>query len=132
MLTEQRDIDAPAFVAWRLLIDTRQWPNWGPSVRAVDVPARCIGPGTRGRVQTAAGLWLPFEITDWQPDRYWDWRISGIPATGHAVEPTGPNRCRVRFMIPRWAPFYRPVCRRALRRIAALAEGRDGAGRSDP
>ena len=132
MLTEQRDIDAPACVAWRLLIDTRQWPNWGPSVRAVDVPARCIGPGTRGRVQTAAGLWLPFEITDWQPDRYWDWRISGIPATGHAVEPTGPNRCRVRFMIPRWAPFYRPVCRRALRRIAALAEGRDGAGRSDP
>jgi len=132
MLTEQRDIAAPASVAWRLLIDTQQWPNWGPSVRAVDAPVRYVSPGVRGRVQTAVGLWVPFEITDWQPERHWAWRVGGVPATGHAVEPIGPNRCRVRFVIPRWAPFYRPVCRQALRRIAVLAEGRDGSGRSDP
>jgi hypothetical protein len=76
----------------------------------------------RGRVQTATGLWLPFEITHWEPERAWTWRVAGVPATGHRVEPLGPQRCRVSFLIPRWAPFYRPVCRSALRRIAALAK----------
>jgi hypothetical protein len=132
MLNEQRDIDASASVAWQLLIDTRQWPNWGPSVRAVDAPVHCIGPGVRGQVQTATGLWVPFEITDWQAERYWAWRVGGVPATGHAVEHIGPNRCCVRFLIPRWAPFYRQVCRQALRRIAELAEDRGGSGRSEP
>jgi hypothetical protein len=132
MLTEQRDINAPASAAWQFLVDTQEWPSWGPSVCAVDAPARCIGPGVRGRVQTAAGLWLPFQITDWQPERYWAWRIGGIPATGHGVEPIGPQRCRVRFLIPPWAAFYRPVCRQALRRLAALAEGRGGPGTTDP
>jgi hypothetical protein len=132
MLNEQRDIDASASVAWQLLTDTRQWPNWGPSVRAVDAPVHCIGPGVRGRVQTATGLWVPFEITDWQAERYWAWRVGGVPATGHAVESIGPKRCRVRFLIPRWAPLYRPVCRQALVRIAELAEDRGGSGRSEP
>jgi hypothetical protein len=122
MHTEHRTVDAPAGLAWRLLIDTDEWPRWGPSVRAVDAPARCIGPGARGRVQSAAGLWLPFVITDWEPGRAWAWRVAGIPATGHRVAPIGPQRCRVSFLIPRWAPFYRPVCRSALERIAALAE----------
>lgn len=122
MPTEERDIDAPASVAWQLLIDTDEWPGCGPSVRAVETLRRSIGPELHGRAQTAAGLWLPFEITDWQPERYWAWRVGGVAATGHGVEPVGAYRCRVRFLIPRWAPFYRPVCRQALRRIAALAE----------
>jgi hypothetical protein len=122
MHTEHRDIHAPASVAWRLLVDTSEWPRWGPSVRAVEAPSRVIGPGMRGRVQTATGLWLPFEITHWEPERAWTWRVAGVPATGHRVEPLGPQRCRVSFLIPRWAPFYRPVCRSALRRIAALAK----------
>jgi len=122
MHTEQRDIDAPASVAWRLLVDTGEWPRWGPSVRAVEAPSRVIGPDMRGRVKTATGLWLPFEITHWEPERAWTWRVAGVPAAGHRVEPLGPQRCRVSFLIPRWAPFYRPVCRSALRRIAALAK----------
>jgi len=122
MQSECLEIAAPASVAWRLLVDTHEWPRWGPSVRAVAAPARCIGPGVHGRVQTAAGLWLPFQITDWRPERYWAWRVGGVAATGHGVEPIDPRRCRVCFLIPRWAPFYRPICRQALRRIAALAE----------
>ena len=120
MLRETLDIAAPASVAWQLLTDTHEWPRWGPSVRAVDSPQRLIGPGVQGRVQTAAGLWLPFAITDWEPDRAWAWRVAGLPATGHRVEPLAPHRCRVSFLIPRWAPFYRPVCRAALARIAEL------------
>jgi hypothetical protein len=118
MYAESRDIDASPRAVWHLLIDTTEWPRWGPSVRAVDSPQQLIAPGLRGRVQTSPGLWLPFEITDWQPDRSWAWRVGGVPATGHQVEPLGPKRCRVSFLIPKWAPFYVPVCRAALRRIA--------------
>jgi hypothetical protein len=118
MPTVSLDIEAPAHAAWRLLVDTREWPHWGPSVRAVDTPAALIGPGMRGRIQTPARLWLAFEITAWEPDRFWAWRVGGVLATGHRVIPTGSDRCRVRFVIPPWAPFYRPVCSAALRRIA--------------
>jgi uncharacterized protein YndB with AHSA1/START domain len=121
MLEVAATLDAPAAVAWRLLTDTDAWPRWGPSVRAVDAPARFITAGMRGRVQTSLGFWLPFEITDWQADRHWAWKVAGIPATGHTVTPTGPDACRVTFTVPAWAPFYVPVCRAALRKLNALA-----------
>jgi hypothetical protein len=121
MLCEALDLDAPARVAWRLLIDTHEWTRWGPSVRAVESPQRLIGPGVRGRVQSAPGLWLPFVITDWEADRGWAWRVGGVPATGHRVEALAADRCRVSFLIPAWAPFYRPICRTALRLIAERA-----------
>ncbi|MEY6433641.1 SRPBCC family protein [Thioalkalicoccus limnaeus] len=119
-----RIIDAPADVAWRILIDTREWPIWGPSVRAVEAPASLIGPGMHGRIQTRIGLWLPFEITDWEPQRAWAWRVADIEATGHRVDPLGPGRCRVTFEIPRWAPFYDWVCQAALRRIEERTRAR--------
>ena len=121
MLEVSATIASSAAVAWGLLTDTHAWPQWGPSVRAVDSPARFITAGTRGRVQSAVGVWLPFEITHWEEGRAWCWRVAGIPATGHLIEATGPDRCRVTFSIPAWAPFYRPVCRSALRAIAGLA-----------
>jgi hypothetical protein len=122
MLRTTARIAAPAPRLWQLLIDTHAWPQWGPSVRAVDAPARCIGPGMRGRVRTAPGLWPPLEISDWEEGRAWAWRVGGVPATGHTVTPAGPDACRVTFTIPAWAPFYVPVCRLALRRLDALAE----------
>jgi hypothetical protein len=122
-----RIIAAPAGVAWRILIDTREWPIWGPSVRAVEAPAQLICPGMRGRIQTPLGLWLPFEITRWEPEHAWSWRVAGAEATGHRVTPLGPGRCRVTFEIPRWAPFYRPVCDAALRRIETRATAFAGA-----
>lgn len=121
MIQTHLEIPAPAAVAWRLLTDTEAWPRWGPSVRAVDAPARYIGPGLRGRVRTAAGLWLPFEITDWEAGARWGWRVASVPATGHIVTSIGPDRCRVTFAVPSWAPFYVPVCRTALRRLRDLA-----------
>ena len=120
-LSTSAQIHAPAAVAWALLTDTHAWSQWGPSVRAVDAPARFITAGTRGRVQTTLGLWLPFEITDWEEGRAWAWRVGGLPATGHLIEATGPDSCRVTFTIPAWAPFYLPVCRAALRAMGRLA-----------
>jgi hypothetical protein len=116
-------LDVPAALAWRLLIDTHAWLQWGPSVRAVEAPQRFICAGMRGRVQTTPGLWLPFEITDWEEGRAWAWRVAGIPATGHRVTPVTESSCRVAFTIPRWATLYVPVCRIALRRIASLSAG---------
>ncbi len=121
MFETRKVIDASAAVAWQLLTDTQAWPQWGPSVRAVDCAARFIGPGARGRVRTAAGLWLPFEVTGWEFGRYWSWSVARVPATGHRVVPLGPAACEVAFTVPTWAPFYLPVCSAALRRLGELA-----------
>lgn len=125
MPQSQLELPTSAATAWRLLIDTETWPQWGPSVRAVDAPERLIGPGLRGRVQTVAGFWLPFEITRWRPGRDWAWHVAGLPATGHLVEPLAPSRCRVTFTVPSWAPLYLPVCGAALRRLHSLARKLD-------
>ena len=114
-------IHTRAEIVWRLLIDTTAWPNWGPSVRAVDCPTRLVGPGVSGRVQTAVGVWLPFSIAEWVPGRFWSWKVAGVSATGHTVIATDRNSCDAIFTVPRWAPFYLPVCRRALHRLAILA-----------
>jgi len=114
-------VDAPADRAWDLLCDTDRWPEWGPSVRAVDCEGRSIEAGRRGRVRTVGGLWLPFEITTC--DRYrWTWRVASIPATGHRVDPLDEGRCRVAFELSVLAVGYAPVCRRALRRIREQLE----------
>jgi hypothetical protein len=121
MLETRRRVEAGADRAWDLLVDTARWPEWGPSVRAVDCATRHIGPGSEGRIQTVLGPWLPFRITDWEEGRAWRWAVAGLPATGHRVIPLGPARCEVIFAVPAWAPFYLPVCAAALRRIDAIA-----------
>jgi hypothetical protein len=55
-----------------------------------------------------------------EPVRYWDWRVGGITATGHRVDPLGPHHCRLAFTMPRWAAPYRVICRAALKRIERL------------
>jgi hypothetical protein len=118
-----RLIHAPDNVVWHLLTDTNQWPRWGPSVRAVDCPTQFIGADTRGRVQTALGLWLPFQIVQWEEGRAWSWKVAGIRATGHRVYSHNPDACQVTFDVPSWALPYLPVCATALRRLDRLATG---------
>ncbi len=60
-------------------------------------------------------------LTHWAEGSYWSWTVAGISATGHLIEATGPDSCRVTFTIPAWAPFYVPLCRAALRAIGRLA-----------
>ena len=115
------EIDASSDRLWWFLGNTSRWPAWGPSVLAVEPPARDVEPGLRGRVRTRGGFWLPFEVTEVDPGAAWRWRVAGIPATGHRVERLGPERCRVVFEVPSWAAPYALVCRLALRRLARLA-----------
>ncbi|CUR60325.1 Polyketide cyclase / dehydrase and lipid transport [metagenome] len=120
MLTVSRDLDAPADAVWSLLVDPTAWPDWGPTVAGVELATRSVEPGSRGRVRTVVGVWLPFEITGWEPGRSWSWRIAGVPATTHTVRPTSAGGCAVTFGVPWWAPAYLPVCALALRRLEAL------------
>jgi hypothetical protein len=66
------------------------------------------------------GIWLPFYITTFEDGRYWDWRVAGLAATGHRVDPLGSRRCRLSFTVPAWAIGYGIVCRRALTHIDGL------------
>jgi uncharacterized protein YndB with AHSA1/START domain len=125
-----REIAAAPADAWRLLTDTRTWPAWGPSVADVDCDPPQLELGLRGRVRTAVGVWLPFVVTTLEPGHRWSWRVAGIPATGHRVEPTA-SGCRVVFEVPLAAIAYVPVCQLALRRIERLLAARQAAGR-DP
>ena len=116
------EISAPSDVVWQLLAEFRHWPKWGPTVRAIDSDAARVAPGVRGRVQTPAGIWLPFVITAVEPGRSWDWRVAGIGATGHVVTSQGEAECRVEFTVSRWFFPYVFVLRAGLRRLKELAE----------
>ena len=138
-LAVARHLDVPAEAVWQALIDVRQWPRWGPSVSGARIDGgsgaggHLIGPGSTGRVRTAVGVSLPFEITDYEVTeasgvRRWAWKVAGVAATGHRVEPAGPHSCRAVIEVPVWAPAYAPLCRVALGRLGRVAAG--GAPRS--
>jgi hypothetical protein len=115
------EIEATADRVWSLLTEFRHWPAWGPSVRAVDSEAEAVGPGVKGRVQTPFGLWLPFEIQGYESQRYWDWSVAGVRATGHRVTPLSDVRTRVAFTAPRLFMPYKFVLARGLSRLQAIA-----------
>lgn len=120
MLSTSRRIAAPADRVWRLLVEVEHWPRWGPTVAGAELGTAAIADGSRGRVRTAAGFSLPFEVTTFVPGRRWAWTVAGVPATAHEVRPVD-GGCEVTFSVPVWAPAYLVVCALALRRIEALA-----------
>ncbi|MBI3214898.1 MAG: SRPBCC family protein [Mycobacterium sp.] len=119
MWTTSRTIAAPTDVVWRILTDLQAWPRWGPTVAAAELDGHVFEQGATGRVWTPVGIALPFTITDLDPGRSWAWRVAGIPATHHGVQPDG-DGCRAWMSAPVWAPGYLPVLAMALRRIDAM------------
>lgn len=124
-LAVSRRVAASPDVVWSLLTDIRQWPEWGPSVRAVEpAPAgsasTALGLGSRGKVRTVLGAALPYTVTAFEAGRSWSWSVAGIPATGHRVTPQDGGSL-ITFTVPWWAAAYLPVCALALRRIERLA-----------
>jgi len=120
-LVVSRVIDAPADIVWDVLTDTERWPDWGPSITAVESPDRYIQSGSRGRVRVLGTVWLPFEITACE-NRRWTWRVARIRATGHFVS-DHPAGAVVGFELPVAAAGYVPVCRRSCGRIGQLSRG---------
>lgn len=111
---------APRDAVWRALRDTHRWPDWGPSVRAVDCPDRYVRAGSTGHVTAVGGLRVPFEVTTCRDGR-WTWDVAGLPATGHRVTATDPAIAA--FEVPLAAAPYAAVCRRALPRLDRAALG---------
>lgn len=107
---------------WDVFVDTSRWRKWGPSVREVACTDRRIRAGSTGRVRTALGFWVSFEITDFDPPRRWGWKVGGVPATGHRVDEGPPGKSFVVFEVPLAAFPYGLLCLIAARRIARLAE----------
>lgn len=119
-------IAAPAKAAWELLVTPDRWPEWGPSIRAVECVDEQIRAGSTGRVRLPGGLWLPFEIETFTPlsdhsSGRWTWHVARIPATGHRVDSLD-GACRVVFELPLLAAGYVPVCSRAIDRIERCLE----------
>lgn len=114
-------INAPIIRVWEVLTDTRQWPVWGPSVHRVDSPQRYIYCGLQGRLKTAVGIWVTFEITHCEEPVFWDWKVAGFAATGHRLKKLNENSCELIFELPVAAFPYALVCRQAANRIARLA-----------
>lgn len=119
----------PAVVAWEVSTDLALWPEWGPSVTAVDPPAGSVHAGMTGRVRTPFGVWLPFTVDDVDPGVRWTWHIGPVPATGHRVDRVDDDSCRLVIEVPLWAAAYGLVCHVALTRLSALVVAHhEGAG----
>lgn len=117
-----RDIDAPADVVWSLFTDPDRWSEWGPSVRGATLDGEQLELGAKGKVETVLGFELGFEITDYEPGRRWGWKVAGVDATDHLVEPIDDRSCRAGFGVPRIIAPYLAVCRLALVRLGNVAE----------
>lgn len=125
------EVAAPGALVWQQLIDLDSWPRWGPTVRSARLEdcSRQLSAGATGTVQTAVGVWLPFEVENWVDDGpvwSWSWRVAGVSATEHAVISRGASRCRVEMTVPWWAGSYLGVVGVGLARIRRHAEGVTG------
>jgi hypothetical protein len=118
-----RTVGATPDAAWAVLSDTTRWAEWSPVITAAECDDRFVDAGSQGRVQTPVGLWVGFETTEVEEGRLWRWKVSGVPATGHRVEPVGddPAACHVVIEVPLWAAPYAGVAAVALRNIEQLA-----------
>lgn len=124
MTAVHRRIAAPSDEVWQILVDLDYWPRWGPTVSGAEIDGDLLTLGTTGRVWTPVGIPLPFTITEFVPGVRWAWRVAGVDATKHGVDPDG-DGCRVWMSAPWWAPAYLPVLAIALRRIDQLASNPD-------
>lgn len=121
-LAVKRDIQASPASVWSVLTDTTQWAHWGPSVRAVACRERFIRRGSRGKVRTPFGVWLPFIVDEYDHLHFWGWKVAGLRATGHRLIRLDEHFSRVVFELPPlWFP-YAWICRRAAHNLARLAE----------
>lgn len=121
MVTVERRVAADPAAVWAVLVDLDAWPRWGPTVAGgrLDAPHTELGLHVTGTVRTSLQVSVPFLITEFEPGRSWAWRVAGVPATRHRVEPVGAGT-RVSMDVPWWAAPYATVCAIALRRIDAM------------
>lgn len=117
-----RDIGATAEDVWPLLSEPCHWPSWGPTVRSAKLDQQQLAADGTGILTTVFGAQLRFQITTYVEGSRWAWKVEGIHATDHLVEPLVGDRCRVSFGVPWVVAPYQAICAIALQRIKTLAE----------
>jgi len=95
-----RSYNASPSLVWNVITDTVQWPQRGPTVKRVELAERFIRKGSRGRVLTAIGIWLPFVIVEYEHAGFWSWKVASVKATGHRIQTTNTGDCSLWFEIP--------------------------------
>ncbi len=118
-----RRIHAPPERLWELLTHPERWPEWGPSLIRASSTNTPIKLGSRGSVQLALfPVSMPFVITEYTHLRSWTWKVAGLRATTHTLEPLDEALCEVGFGVPSalHAP-YLVICRQALKKLEHLA-----------
>lgn len=88
----------------------------------LDAPHAELALHATGSVQTPLLVAVPFEVTEFEPGRQWAWKVAGVPATRHRVDPVG-SGTRVSISVPWWSAPYLTVCSVAVRRIDAMLTG---------
>ena len=121
MWTTELRMNVDPETVWSVITDVESWPRWGPTVSDARVDGGSgVTAGARGTVTTAAGLSLPFEITEFVERRLWAWKVAGVNATRHEVIAV-PGGSVLSFGAPVWAAAYLPVLALALPRIERIA-----------
>ena len=124
-LVISKKINSPAKKVWQIVTDTYLWNKWGPSVAGVYSDDRFISQGSKGIIKVYPCFYLRFEITSYKDEKYWNWKIKGINATGHFLLPLNEKETVFAFDMPVFLPFYLLICAAALRRIKKMAEDKN-------
>jgi uncharacterized membrane protein len=123
------EIDAPQQRVWDVLSDLEAWPRRIETVESIErLNNGPIGLGSRMRLKQPKlpeGVW---DITQWDPPSYFEWRqkTSGITSTaGHRVDALGEARARLTLtldmrglLVPLVALFYKGLTNHYMAREA--------------
>ncbi|MGW8745031.1 SRPBCC family protein [Streptomyces sp. NPDC055794] len=112
-----------ADTAWRRYARLDEWAAWAPQIRCVHADRRLLAPGLTGRVESVAGIQVPFRVEAVDDvRRTWSWRVRVGPVRirlhhgVHACE--GGCRTDLTMNGPGLVlAAYAPLARFALRRL---------------
>lgn len=86
------DIIASPQRVWAVISDIERWPEWTASITRIErLDSGPIRVGSKARVKQPRLATALFEVTDWRPERGFDWvtRNPGVTALArHVIEPT--------------------------------------------
>lgn len=107
------DIAAPPAQVWAVMSDLARWPEWTASMTSVTPLGQGpLAAGRTVRVKQPKLAAATFVITDWRPERGFDWitRSAAVTAVArHDIEPT-PDGSRVTLAVEFSGPLARLVC----------------------
>ena len=75
---ERIEINAPAATVWATMADVEHWPDWTPSVRAVELLDDEFTAGTRVRIKQPKFPRVVWVVVDVQPGESFSWRTASL------------------------------------------------------